>query len=125
MTMTVNEDPILALRRIDVDEELLLDYRFSNEIPSVPCYCGATNCRSFALRELPVTEQAADCTDYAESGSNKRCLRFRIPRNPCHPRLVFFCSAKPIVAGQLTQIAAGCNASPISVMTETAESWPL
>jgi hypothetical protein len=51
---------------------------------------------SFALRELPVAEQATDYTDYADSEPIKRHLRFRIPRNPCNPWLAFFCWAKPV-----------------------------
>jgi hypothetical protein len=50
---------------------------------------------SFALRELPVAEQATDYTDYADSEPIKQHLRFRIPRNPCNPWLAFFCWAKP------------------------------
>jgi tetratricopeptide (TPR) repeat protein len=40
-----NDVWIVSLRGVEPGEELLLDYKFSNQIPAVPCYCGAAACR--------------------------------------------------------------------------------
>ena len=35
----------IAKRTIEPGEELLIDYRFEKDMETVPCTCGATNCR--------------------------------------------------------------------------------
>jgi len=53
---------IISLRRIDANEELLLDYRFSHRYPAVPCYCGSAVCRG----TINVKRFPAPCSDPIE-----------------------------------------------------------
>lgn len=36
---------IMAMKEIDVGEELTYDYKFPIEENKIPCHCGASNCR--------------------------------------------------------------------------------
>lgn len=38
---------LVSLRRIEVGEELLLDYRVSGDVPELVCRCGASSCRGY------------------------------------------------------------------------------
>jgi len=53
-----NDAWIVSLRRIDPNEELLLDYRFSHRQPAVPCYCGAATCRGMINVRRPLRKIA-------------------------------------------------------------------
>jgi uncharacterized protein len=42
---------LLSLRPIETGEELLLDYRITNDGPRLPCHCGAASCRGYLNSE--------------------------------------------------------------------------
>jgi len=41
---------LVSLRRIDIGEELLVDYRITGDVPLIPCRCGSPSCRGFLNR---------------------------------------------------------------------------
>lgn len=45
---------IMSLRKIEPNEELLIDYKFPHQYQAVPCYCGATTCRGMINRRRPL-----------------------------------------------------------------------
>src|SRR5262249_27674937 len=55
--------------------------------------------RQLCLTGTPGGRASRGLHGYPEA--NKQCLRFQIPRNPCHPRLVFFYWARPILTATL------------------------
>jgi uncharacterized protein len=51
---------VMSTRKIDLGEELLIDYQFSYRQPAVPCYCGATACRGMINTKRPLNKISRD-----------------------------------------------------------------